>query len=226
MGALLLAAVAFVGTHFALSHPWRAPLIERLGAGLFALVYSLIAIATLIWLVLAWRAMPPVAPWWVLPEWGWAVASLVMLAASVLFAGSLVGNPALPQPNAGALAQRSPRGVFAITRHPMMWSFALWALVHVAVWPTAADAVLTAAIGVLALGGAAGQDARKRREMGAPWMEWQRRTGFVPFAAVAEGRVAAGAAMPGAVAWIGGAALWLAATWAHPQLVGVWRWTG
>ena len=224
MGALLLAATAFVGTHFALSHPWRGPLIERLGAGKFAGVYSLIAIATFLWLVLAWRAAPSGPLWWTAPEWLWVVASLVMLFASVLFAGSLIGNPALPQPGAGRLAEGRPAGVFAITRHPMMWSFALWALVHLAVWPTPANAVLTAAIALLALGGAAGQDARKRREMGESWKGWQARTGFVPFAAVAEGRVAAGAAMPGLLAWIGGIGLWLAATWAHPQLVGVWRW--
>lgn len=216
MGALLLAATAFVGTHFALSHPWRAPLIERLGASKFVAVYSLIAIATFLWLVLAWLAAPSGPLWWVAPEWLWVAASVVMLFASVLFAGSLIGNPALPQPGAGALAKRDPAGVFAITRHPMMWSFALWALVHVGVWPTPANSVLTAAIALLALGGAAGQDVRKRREMGQPWIDWQSRTSFVPFGA--------GAAIPGPVAWIGGGALWLAATWAHPQMVGVWRW--
>ena len=224
MGTLLLAAAAFVGSHFALSHPWRASLIERLGAGKFAAVYSLIAIATFLWLVLAWRAAPSGPLWWIAPEWLWVAASLVMLFASVLLAGSLIGNPALPQPGAGALAEREPGGVFAITRHPMMWSFALWSLVHIAVWPTPANAVLTAAVALLALGGAAGQDRRKRREMGESWERWQGRTSFMPFGGVAEGRVALGSAMPGAVAWAGGLAIWLAATWAHPQLVGVWRW--
>ena len=227
MGALLLAATAFVGTHFLLSHPWRAALVERLGHSLFALVYSSIAIATFLWLALAWRATPPVAPWWSLPDSGWAVASLVMLAASVLFAGSLVGNPALPAPGAQAAAARAPTGVFAITRHPMMWSFALWAAVHFVVWPTAANAVLTGAIALLALGGAAGQDRRKGREMGRAWIDWRARTSFVPFARIVAGRASWRVAWPGLPVLLSGAAIWLLASWAHGpvagQLVGVWR---
>ncbi len=31
MGEVLIAAAAFVGTHFLLSHPLRAPLVARLG---------------------------------------------------------------------------------------------------------------------------------------------------------------------------------------------------
>ena len=127
LGSLILAAVLFVGSHFALSHPFRQPLIDRVGPGLFAFAYSLIAAVTLIWLVLVWRGMPHVRPAWALPEWGLALAAFAMLAASVLFAGSVVGNPALAQPGAKGMAERAPHGMLAITRHPMMWSFAIWA---------------------------------------------------------------------------------------------------
>ncbi|MEG3598124.1 MAG: NnrU family protein, partial [Pseudomonadota bacterium] len=41
--SLLAAAVAFVGLHFALSHPLRPWLVSRLGEGGFRLVYSLVA---------------------------------------------------------------------------------------------------------------------------------------------------------------------------------------
>lgn len=223
MGALLVAAAAFVGTHFALSHTFRAALIGRVGPGLFALAYSLVAAGTLIWLVLAWMAMPPDVPAWTLPDWGLAVTALVMLAASVLFAGSVAGNPALAQPGAERMAERAPQGVLAITRHPMMWSFALWAAVHLVVRPTAANAVLMGAVALLALGGAAGQDARKDREMGEAWRGWRARTSFLPFAALAEGRAGWRQAWPGWPVLALGLAIWLAASWAHPQGVGVWR---
>ena len=227
LGSLLLAAALFVGSHLALSHPFRAPLIERVGPGLFALAYSLVAAVTLVWLVLVWRGMPHVPPLWTVPEWGWAAAALVMLAASVLFAGSVVGNPALAQPGAEAMADGRPTGMLAITRHPMMWSFALWAAAHAAVWPTPDDLVLTGAVALLALGGAAGQDRRKDREMGASWTGWRAQTSFVPFAALADGRADGRAAWPGWAVLIAGVALWLAASWAHGPLagrmVGVWR---
>ena len=50
------------------------------------------------------------------------------------WAGSLIGNPALPTPMAQAQARAEPKGVFKVTRHPMMWGFALWALSHIVLW--------------------------------------------------------------------------------------------
>ena len=50
---------------------------------------------TLGWLVMAYRAAPPTAPWWPVGDGLWAVVSAVMLVAGVLLMGSLVGNPAL-----------------------------------------------------------------------------------------------------------------------------------
>src|SRR3546814_6045473 len=72
--------------------------------------------------------------------------------------------------------------LFAITRHPMMWGLALWALAHALVMPTPAQIILSATIAVLALVGSAGQDAKKARLMGDAWRHWAARTSFVPFA--------------------------------------------
>ena len=56
---LTAASLAFVGTHFALSHPLRAPLVRITGEKAFPALYSLVAFATLGWLVMAFRAVPP-----------------------------------------------------------------------------------------------------------------------------------------------------------------------
>ena len=121
----------------------------------------------------------------------------------------------------------APRGVFAITRHPMMWGFALWALVHLAVSPTDANAVLTGAILILALVGAWLQDRKKQRLQPASWPEWQARTSYFPFAAQISGR--APWTLGGGRALIGGAAVWIVATKLHIVLggameAGIWRW--
>lgn len=89
---LLIAATAFVGTHFLMSHPLRAPLVSRLGEKGFLGLYSLVAAATMIWMILAYRAAPvtpmlwPVgddlwasacSPRWAMPKrtiWGWPAA--------------------------------------------------------------------------------------------------------------------------------------------------------
>ena len=226
MGEVLAAAVAFVGTHFLLSHPLRAPIVGRIGEGGFLGVYSLVAFVTLGWLTIAYRAAPAGTPLWSVGDALWAVATVVMLVASVLFVGSLVRNPALPDPTAASKPVPTPAGVFAITRHPMLWGFALWGLAHVLVFPDPSNLILCAAIVVLALVGAHLQDRKKAALQPDFWPEWERRTSYWPFAAVAAGRARVGAL--GMHALGGGIVVWLAATWAHIPLagwaVGIWRW--
>lgn len=230
MTMLILACIAFVGTHFLLSHPLRAPIVARLGANGFLGVYSLVAFATLGWMAHVYQTMPPQAPLWAVGDGVWAAGTIVMWLGAVLFAGSLIRNPALPDPKGPPATVPVPKGVFAITRHPMMWGFGLWALVHAAVLTVPANLVLTAAIAVLALVGAALQDAKKRALQPDFWPAWQRATSYWPFAALIGGRVPWRAAFPGAHALGAGTVIWAAATWAHMPLAGVaagiWRWFG
>jgi uncharacterized membrane protein len=220
MMLLAVALLAFVGTHFAMSHPLRSPMIGALGKKGFQLAYLLVSFGTLGWAAHAFGEAPYGQPLWTAGEALWMVSTVIMFAASVLLAGSFVGNPALPAPGAEALAAKPARGVFTITRHPMMWSIALWGLAHIIVSPRPAVILLCAAMAFLALGGAAGQDVKKRALMGDAWRDWSSRTSYWPFAK--------GAGWPGTVALLGGTILWLAATWAHPLMgaphAGVWRW--
>ena len=220
---LTAASLAFVGTHFALSHPLRAPVVRITGEKAFPALYSLVAFATLGWLVMAFRAAPPAAPLWNgIADGPWIAATLLMLIASVLLVGSFIGNPALPAPGAAALASKPPHGVFQVTRHPMMWSFALWSAAHLLVSPTPRVIVLSLAVAVLALAGSHLQDRKKEVLMGGAWQGWEAKTSYWPkWGALGK---------TGAVPWLGGIALWLAASWAHNPLIGmaagVWRWVG
>ncbi len=219
-----VAAGSFVGTHFLLSHPLRAPLLKALGNGGFMVVYSLVAVATIGWMAHAYKSAPATAPLWEVGDGLWALATLVMLVASILLMGSLIGNPALPGPVADAPAQA--RGVFAITRHPMMWAMALWGVAHILVFPVAANICLALAIIVLALVGAALQDKKKERLQAERWRAWESRTGFWPFAAIAAGKARFGGFRPHD--WAGGLAIWLLASWGHIPgagvAAGIWRW--
>lgn len=221
---LIAAAVTFVGTHFALSHPLRQPIVKALGGKGFQALYSLVALASFAWMAMAFRRVPAYA----IPLWdgtkpvAWALATLIMLVASVLLAGSFSGNPALPAPGARELAKQKPQGVFRITRHPMMWSFALWSAAHVLVSPVPRVMVLSAAIAFLALAGALLQDGKKKDQLGSAWTRWVEHTSYWP----RFGRLQ----RAGAIAWIGGLVLWLAACWAHLWAAGIpagpWRWIG
>ncbi|MBA4748719.1 MAG: MFS transporter [Sphingopyxis sp.] len=225
---LIFSAILFVGSHFTLSHPLRATLAGRIGERGFQIVYSVVALATFILMVRAYQGMPAELPLWAVGNVLWAVASLIVLLASILFLGSLIGNPALAVPGAAKAAAAPARGVFAITRHPMMWGFALWAVAHIIVVPTPGQILLCLALIILALGGSLGQDSKKAKLMGAAWQDWQARTAFVPFSGQISGRLRWADAMPRPHALFGGIVVWLVATWAHGALgyvaAGVWRW--
>ncbi|WP_426267600.1 NnrU family protein [Sphingomonas sp. LHG3443-2] len=212
--ATTLFAALFVATHLLLSHPLRAPLVARLGPKGFLAAYSAVSFACFVPMVLARRAAGAESLMWSVPGWVWSAALPVMWLACVLLAGSFVRNPAMETLQRHDAVIGRPAGVFRWTRHPMMWSFASWALVHLAVNPEPSAVAIAVAILLLALVGAQAQDAKKRRQLGPRWAEWERQTSFVPF-----GR---GLAQPGWFAVAGGTTIFLLATWLHPLPVGVW----
>lgn len=221
---LTAASITLLGTHFALSHPLRAPLVKAAGEIGFQAVYSIVAVASFGWMVLAFRAIGPgEAPLWN-PESAlvWTIASLISLVALTLFLGSFRGNPALPAPGAAALADQPVHGVFHVTRHPMMWGFALWAIAHILVSPTPRSLVMVGSIAFLALVGAHMQDRKKQALMGEAWSRWEAKTSYAPrFFELSKA---------GAVLWLISLGLWLVVTWAHLPLAyipaGIWRWLG
>jgi uncharacterized membrane protein len=202
-----------------LSHPLRLRLIGAMGEAGFILLYSILAVAALGWMILAYEAVGDELPLWIAPDWWWPVASALMLVASVLLVGSLIGNPALPHPGAPIKVPASARGLFAITRHPMNWSFALWALVHLSLWGTPANLIVAGGILILAIGGSIAQDRKKERAIGQPWLQWEAKTSFVPFAALLAGRARWRDAAPGWIATLGGLLLWLAIVTFHAPTV-------
>ena len=211
---LFLSAIAFVGTHFLLSHPLRGPLVRSVGERAFGGIYVIVAFITFGAMIYFYRIIGREPPLWVVGDAAWLAASLLMWFGAILFVGSFVRNPALPR--ARLARGTAPHGVFGITRHPMMWGFAIWAIVHLTVVGMPKSLVFDGAIILLALGGAAGQDRKKADMMGEAWHEWTAQTAFVPFTR--------GVAYPGTVALLGGTLLFFLATWVHPIPAGFWRW--
>ena len=224
MTMLITASVAFVGTHFLMSHPLRPAMVGALGEKGFAGVYTIVSLLTFGWMIWAYPAASAEAPspLWDAGQAGWIFATLLMWLGSVLFMGSLRRNPAFPR--AGKVLEKidEPNGVYSITRHPMMWGFAIWAAVHAIVYPTPASLVLSATIAFLALVGAALQDEKKAKQLGQVWLEWRSKTGFIPYSR--------GLKSADGFALLAGTLLWLVATWAHGYLgyrpAGIWALVG
>ena len=212
---LFFSAIAFVGMHFLLSHPLRGPMVRSMGEKPFQGLYSLVALISFGLMIYFYRVIGREPPLWNAGDAGWIAGTILMWLASILLVGSFIGNPALP----GAPGpQGGPKGVLTITRHPMMWSFAIWAAVHLMILGQPKSLVFDGAIMLLALAGAAGQDVKKARAMGDAWHEWTAQTAFVPFTR--------GLAYPGTVALVGGTMFFLLVTWLHRMPAGIWRWVG
>lgn len=215
LALLHIALLAFVGGHLLLSHPLRAPIVGVAGAGGFMGIYSVVALGSLIWAVNLWRAVPADRLWEAPDALRWA-GVVLMLLASILFVGSVAApNPAMAGP---AAIGSGPRGVQRITRHPMMWAFALWGIVHIALSADSRTIALAGGITILALAGSALQDGKKRSQ-DAKYGEHMARTSFFPFAGQLTGRLPW--AGPGLVAGLGGVVLWVILLGAHPHVIGV-----
>jgi uncharacterized membrane protein len=216
---LALACAAFVGSHFLMSHPLRKQMVWRLGSGGFALVYSGVSLGLFYWMVVEFTRAPKGEAFWQAGDVIWAIASAITLLAAILFSGSFVRNPSLPGvPD--ALAAQEPFGVFRVTRHPMMWGFALWGFAHILVAPRIDNFIFAGSIVFLALVGAKAQEIKKAKLMGVEWDAWLRKTSY-GLRLSALGRAGAGP-------WITGLLLWVVATWAHPYIgvagAGLFRW--
>ena len=228
MTLFVLLLAAFVVSHIALATPpLRDALVARLGETGFRIGYSVVALALLFGAIRAYLALPPAPLLWIAPVWAWHLSAVVMLLASVLFVGALTpANRAL----AGVpVSDRPATGVLAVTRHPMMWAFGLWAAVHVWLSGNLATVLLAGGVGVLALLGAAFQDRKKRRQLGASWAAWEAQTSYWPLGAQLAGRVPWRSLRPGVWPLAGGVGLWLLLTWLHPSLmkapaVPPWHW--
>ena len=207
-----LAALAFVGSHFAMSHPLR-PVLMRLGEKGFMLVYNLVSLGTLIWMAQAFRRAPAAD----LPgtgDIGWIAATILTIPALALFIGSITPrNPSLPTPMAVEGARAGPAGVFRVTRHPMLWGFALWAIAHAVLWWSWRSVIVSVAILALSIAGAKLLDGKKERQMGEAWKAFEAQTAFIP-------RIGQFANV-GWVVWAGAAITWLAISWVHLPLGGV-----
>jgi len=217
MALFVLLIVAFVVAHIGMATPpIRDRMVGWIGEKGFQALYAIVSLALLIGAIQVYK-MLPVQILWVAPKGVWHLATLVMLFASILFVGSLSpANKAL----AGVPATDRPAsGMMRITRHPMMWAFGLWAIVHATLSGSLPTVILAASIGILALAGAAHQDIKKRRLMGESWAGYEAQTSYWPLGAQIGGRQPWGTLWPGVVPVVGGLLLWVLLTYVHPVLM-------
>lgn len=219
MALLVLMALLWLGLHIGVAGTrLRAAVVARLGGeGRFRGAFSLLSALLLLAMVLAWRGAETTFLWSAPPGLRWALA-LVMLLAFILFMASHRRNPTAV---GGKGLDEEPRGIQRVTRHPMLWSFALWAGAHVIGNGDTASLVFFGAFLVTALAGMPSIDAKLAERAPAAWLAFASRTSVLPFGAILSGRNRLALREIGWMPPVVGLLLWAAMLHFHRGIFGV-----
>lgn len=187
---LIAASAYFLLIHFGVSGTrLRDALVARLGPGAYRGAFALASIVGLVWMIYAFRRAPAVPLWGFVP--GFRPAAYVLVFIAFLFAVIGLATPSPTRVGMESKLAQGPdiaRGMVRITRHPFLWGTALWALVHLIINGELAASILFGTLLILALGGPAAIDAKRRRAFGDQWAQFAAVTSNIPFAAIAAGR--------------------------------------
>lgn len=215
---LILAALFFIGLHVGVSGTaLRDALVARLGEAGFRGAFSLASLVAIVLLVLAWRGAETV-PLWFAPGWLRWILAAAMLPAFVLFMASHRRNPTAV--GARGLGEE-PRGIQRITRHPMLWSFAIWAAIHMIGNGDTAALVFFGAFLATALAGMPSIDAKLARRYPEAWPGFAAKTSILPFGAILAGRNHLAIGEIGWMPPVIGLVLWAAILHFHRAFFGV-----
>ncbi len=142
----------------------------------------------------------PYLPLWEAAPWQALVPFVLMpVAAWLVVAGLWAANPLSVSLRRSGDGEPLPP-IAAVTRHPLLWGFLLWALAHIPPNGDLVSLILFGGMAALSVVGMLVLDRRKRRMIGEQkWRAMARRSGLVPFAALVMGRARLG---------VGAALLW------------------
>lgn len=187
MTEFLLAIGAFLVAHvIPPMPPVRRFLTAFAGRRMYLLAYSLLSLVLIGWVIVAARRAPYVGLWSWHP-WQTLVPLVGMpIAAWFIIVGFAEPNPLSISVRSTIKSSLGPAA--AITRHPILWGFLLWAATHI---PPNGDAVSVILFGVmasLAIVGFFVLDSRMRHRLGnSRWAQLSQATSIVPFAALIRG---------------------------------------
>ena len=190
--SVILTLVLFGSTHIVMATAAvRGPLVARLGAFGFTMLFS--AVATVMFSLLAYNYSvvgtqgPAGLALGADPVLRWPLIVVATLGI-VLLVGSLFDYPTSAYYLSSAGKKPEPRGLERITRHPFMVGLAMTNLAHAFLATRMTGTIFFAGLSVIAVLGSIHQDAKLRARnppLHGPYVE---RSSFVPFGAIVTGR--------------------------------------
>jgi uncharacterized membrane protein len=165
------ALAAFLATHFLPTRQrLRERLIERVGRRLYFSVYGIVSLAVVAWAISAAGRAPYLELWWQAGWHRWAPVLVMPVAILLAVLGLGIGYPHTLSGRRVAAFDPDRPGIAAVTRHPLLWSFALWSGAHLVVNGDLAHVILFGMFAALSFAGMVVFDRRARAAM--PPDEW------------------------------------------------------
>ncbi|SCZ13738.1 NnrU family protein [Microvirga guangxiensis] len=180
------ALTAFLAAHLIPARPaLRSRLIDAMGRSTYLITYSILSVFLLSWLIVAARRADTVWLWDPAP-WQWHIPFIAMpVAAFLLVAGAMSANPLSISLRYGT----GPGPITAITRHPILWAFLLWAVSHIPPNGTVVALLLFGGMALFSVIGFVLLDLKARKRLGPErWRELAAGTSILPFATLLCGR--------------------------------------
>ncbi|WP_447932456.1 NnrU family protein [Sphingopyxis fribergensis] len=215
------ALAIFLVSHSVPARPaMRSKCVALLGERPYLFVYSIVSLGLLAWLLSAASRAPYIALWEVSLAQYFAPIVLMVPAFFLFGGGAFCPNPLSVSFSRTRFDPARP-GIVAITRHPLLWGFALWALAHMVPNGDLVSVMMFGGFGLFALLAMPLIDRRKRRALGPIWTELARQTSILPGAAWLSGRTVLRWRWHELLATlIATASLYAGLLWAHPYLFG------
>jgi len=223
MTELWLACLIWLGTHLGISStPLRARMVKLFGDQGFLGVYSLVATASLVYLIWAYLQAPRFDYLWLPnPDLYWVAKLTMPIAFIFLLGGFMVRNPSMVGANVDDpdVAKNMATGVTRITRHPFQWSVIIWGVGHVIANGDTVSILFFTTFVTLSFVGAIALDVKKSKAQPQAWEAYASVTSNVPFVALLTGRnqLQIGELLYPTIA---GFALYVLVYWAHEWLTG------
>lgn len=222
---LALAAAFFVAIHLGVSGTrLRDALVGRMGLNAYMVVFSLLSVAGMIGLVIAYQKADYIPTWGMLGWWKPVMLALMLPAFLLVVIGLATPNPT--SVNQEKLVDAAPKGIVRITRHPFLMGVALWAGIHLVGNGDWASLLFFGALFVVAAAGPASIDAKRRRALGNAWQPFARRTSILPFGAILSNRNSLSWAELGVWRPAAGLVAYALMLGGHAHLIGVSPWPG
>lgn len=211
MTQFLAAFTVFVALHSIPASPRiRGTLVSHLGHGTYIALYSAVSLVALAWLFYSAFNLDYIELWVPAAWQGHVAFAAAPLGIFFVLAGLLSRNPFSTTARRGG---GEPGAIVAVTRHPVLWGFVLWALGHIPPNGDLRSLLLFGGFAIFSAGSMAMMEQRSRKKHGDALTEMAADTSIVPFAAILQGRARLRFDMPMLLAVVGTAVLaaWLLA---------------